>query len=359
MPKVKTPQFSSGPEISKALPSIFDRYGETLSLELRSALHNKDNQVEEPLRYHMGWSGESGEQLTTPEGQGKVLRPTLCLFACEALGGEWRSALPVAVALELIHNFSLVHDDIQDGDTERRHRRTVWVVWGQPKAIIAGVGMHCLAYLTARSLAHDFPSETKVIRASRLLVESSLAMIEGQCRDLHFEQKLDIGLNEYLDMVRLKTGALIQCSLEAGALMATDKSSYIAAFSLYGSHLGRLFQIRDDILGIWGIQKETGKPSGNDIHRRKKSFPIVFALERSSLAHRDRLMHLYKKESFIDSDIEEVLDILDKSGARKHAHKIITQEARLALGQLDGVPLSATIRRDAQELLDFLIVRNF
>lgn len=359
MSKVKTPQSTSGPEIPKALPSIFNRYGETLGLELRTALRIKDYLIQQPLKYHLGWSNESGQHLAIPEGQGKSLRPTLCLFACEALGGEWQSALPVAAALELIHNFSLVHDDIQDGDTERRHRRTMWVIWGQHKAIIAGAGMHCLAYLTAQSPTNNLQPETKIMNASRLLVESSLAMIEGQCRDLYFEEKLDIGLDEYLDMVRLKTGALIRCSLEVGALMATDKPSDIAAFSRYGSHLGRLFQIRDDILGIWGVQKETGKSSGNDIRRRKKSFPIVFALERSSLANRNRLMDLYGKESLIEADVEEVLDLLEKSGARKQAHRIISQEARLALEQLDDIPLSTAIRRDAEELLDFLVIRNF
>jgi len=356
MPKVQTPNVPPALDTSRALPSIFTRYGEALQFELRAALADRDGEVPPPLRYHMGWTSESGRPLADPEGQGKALRPTLCLFACEALGGDWRSALPAAAALEFIHNFSLVHDDIQDGDTERRHRRTLWVIWGQSKAVVAGVGMHCLAALALSRRRH---SHTKALQASRLLVESSLAMIEGQCRDLSFEQRLDIGLDEYLEMVRLKTGALIRCSVETGALLASDNPAHVSAFAGYGAHLGRLFQIRDDVLGIWGVQQETGKPSGNDIRRRKKSFPIVFALERGSPAGKRRLAHIYKKETLQEPDVDEVLEILEDSGAPERAHQIISQEAELALDQLQEAPLTQSARGEAQELLDFLVARNF
>jgi len=325
---------------------------------LFSCLPQGGQEIHGDLLYHMGWATESGKPLEAPQGQGKALRPTLCLFVCDALGGDWAQALPAAAALELIHNFSLIHDDIQDQDRKRRHRPTLWSLRGQPRALVSGDAMHGLAYRVALDLAQRGVSHEKSLAASRLLVESSLSMIKGQCLDLSFEGTLDVSLDEYLGMIRLKTGALITCSLEIGALLATDDEDHVRAFARYGDHLGRVFQVRDDVLGIWGKAEETGKASGNDIRRRKKSFPIVYALAKSSGSARQNLTNIYEKEALDGRDVDSVLGILEDVGAQTHAQALIEEEASRALGELEGIPLSPWARSETQSLVDFLVHRD-
>lgn len=359
MLKVKGQQTDRHKKTKHPLPSLFTRFGHRVQAELAGSIPIDDIQLYTSLRYHLGWVNQDRKPMTTKKRQGKALRPALCLFACQALGGEWQKALPAAAALEFTHNFSLIHDDIQDGDTERRHQPTVWALWGQPKALVAGDLMHSLSYKVALDLTDRGVSNQKALRSSSLLVESSLSMIEGQCLDLAFEGVLDIGLEEYLRMIRLKTGALIACSLEVGALLASNNDSHIEAFARYGSHLGRIFQIRDDMLGIWGNEKDTGKATGNDIRRRKKSFPIVHTMERAGREETKELISIYKKEYLNELDVTRVLSMLDDMGAQKQAEAFIAQESQLALKELDRMPLPSQARNEAEELVEFLVSREY
>ena len=327
--------------------------------QLYSLLPRAGLEMDKVLQYHMGWRNEQGEALDTPEGQGKALRPALCLFACHALGGDWNKAVPAAAALEFVHNFSLIHDDIQDGDIERRHRPTVWYLWGPGKALVSGNAMHCLAYQTALGLTKQGIREEKALRVSQSLVESSLSMIEGQCMDLDFENSLTISQAQYLEIIRLKTGALITCSVQAGALLGSDDPSHEEAFVEYGAHLGRIFQIKDDMLGIWGDESQTGKSAGNDIRRRKKSFPIVYALEKASPERRREMVAIYEKKSLSEGEVEGVLAVLEESGARSHSQSLIETEAALAIQSLERLPLEGWAKREAKELIDFLVNREY
>ena len=193
-------------------PIALTRYKEQIQAELISVLPDISSELSGPFGYHLGWIDRSGERITTPTDQGKALRPSLCLFACQALGGDWIKAMPAALALELIHNFSLIHDDIQDGDTKRRHQPTVWYLWGQPKALLTGDAMHGMAYRVALDLTARGISDKKSLRVSSLLMESCLSMINGQTMDLQYENRLDINLTDYLEMIRLKTGSLFETS---------------------------------------------------------------------------------------------------------------------------------------------------
>ena len=359
MQEVKGLQVAESVGTRRPLPDLFTRYGERVQAELSLMIPEGDPELYGVLRYHLGWADQAGKTLETPEGQGKALRPSLCLFACQALGGDWLQALPAAIALELMHNFSLIHDDIQDGDRERRHRPTVWSLWGQPKALVAGDTMHGLAYRVALDLTEQGVTQEKALRCSLLLVESSLDMIKGQCLDLAYEGTLDTGIEEYMEMIRLKTGALITCSVEMGALLGCSNDAYVGAFASCGAHLGRAFQIQDDLLGIWGKQKETGKAAGNDIRRRKKSFPVVYALQELTGSTRQELVETYQKESLDGEDVERVLGILEDSGAQAHAQRLVKKEAALALEELKGVPLPMWARKEAQELTEFLACREY
>lgn len=339
---------------------MFARYRDSVEAVLsRSVPQSKGDDLFFPLRYHLGWVDQHGTIARSSMTQGKALRPTLCLFACEALAADTGRALPAAAALELIHNFSLIHDDIQDQDVERRHQPTLWCLWGIPRALVAGNGLQSVGDLAILNVAgEDVPVET-ALRVSQILTESYMEMIQGQCLDLDFESRTDIIAEEYLQMIAYKTGALIRSGVEIGALLATDDQAAIQAFSLFGGCIGRAFQIRDDFLGIWGDQATTGKPAGNDIRRRKKTFPIVFALENASGRSREELLRIYSQEELIDADVENVLTILETVGAQKQSHSITETSAQEALAALEPVALPAWAKYEAESLVDFLAHREF
>ena len=339
---------------------MFSRYKSSVEKGLYNAVPGADNfEAYRLLRYHLGWVDRQGGPLDTSVTQGKALRPTLCLFACNALADDYSQSLPAAAAVELIHNFSLVHDDIQDQDRERRHQPTVWHLWGVPRALVAGNGLQSVGDLAILNMAEtNVPAET-VLRVSQILTESYLEMIQGQCLDLDFESRTDIIADEYLRMIAFKTGSLIRSGLEIGALLATEDTAAFQAFSRFGDRVGRVFQIRDDFLGIWGDQATTGKPAGNDIRRRKKTFPVVFALENAGGSSREELSRIHGQEELADADVENVLAILEEVGAQKESHSIVETSAQEALESLEPVALPPWAKNEVESLVEFLARREF
>lgn len=210
-----------------------------------------------------------------PGPGGKLLRPALVLFSCEALGGDAGRALPLAAAIELVHSFSLVHDDIVDGDRVRRGRSAAWVVLGKGQAIHAGDGLLALAFRTAAGA--DLP-DRGAARAVEALAAATLAMVEGQAQDLELEGR-PAGTEAYVRMARGKTGALFGCALELGAI-AAGREDLAPAHRAVGETLGVAFQVRDDWLGLWGDPGKLGKDVGGDLVRGKRSYPVAWALER-------------------------------------------------------------------------------
>ena len=342
------------------LPEMFSRYKSSVEQELYKWVPGDEiSQAYRLLRYHLGWVDRQGRGMKTPISQGKALRPTLCLFACEALANDFSKALPAAAALELIHNFSLIHDDIQDQDVERRHQPTVWHLWGMPKALYAGNAMQCTGDLALLDVGGKEVDPEKVLRVSTILTESYVEMIQGQCMDLEFESRTDIEADEYLQMIACKTGALIRCGLEIGALLATEDAATVRAFAQFGDCLGQAFQIRDDYLGIWGDEATLGKATGNDIRRRKKSYPVVFALERASGRAMDDLLRIYRQEELEEDDVQRVLAVLDEVGAQDHSQLLTEAAAVRALEALKPVSLPKWAQTEAEELVDFLARREY
>ena len=339
---------------------MFGRYKRRVEEELsRSVLSASSAGLYFLLQYHMGWLDRWGNQARSAISQGKALRPTLCLFACEALSQDFTKALPAAAALELIHNFSLIHDDIQDEDRERRHQPTTWHLWGVPKALVAGNAMQSAGDLALLNTVHHDAFPEINIKISQLLTDNYLEMIEGQCLDLAFEANTDITTAEYLGMIARKTGALIRSGLEIGAMVASDDITAIQSFSQFGGFLGRAFQIRDDILGIWGDVSTTGKATGNDIRRRKKSFPVVFALNHADGRSRDHLLEIYDRQALEDDDVSTVLSILNEVGAQEHSQRIVESNAVDALDALEEVSMPLWAREEAAGLVDFLARREY
>ena len=342
------------------LPAMFARYKDLVERGLSNAVPGPAGAgLNLLLQYHLGWVDRDGNRAVTPASQGKALRPTLCMFACEALEGDLPQAMSAAAAIELIHNFSLVHDDIQDQDVERRHQPTVWALWGQPKALVSGDAMQCLGDLSMLSSAQGGVSPETTVRVSRILTEGYLEMIEGQCLDLGFESRTTITTDDYLYMIAGKTGALIRSALEIGAVLAAGDLDTTRAFASFGSYLGRAFQIRDDYLGVWGDASATGKSTDNDIRRKKKSFPAVFALERAAGSTRDDLLHIYGQEELDDADVERVMSIMDELGAAQYAERLARESAEQANRALEDVSLPAWARNEIGELVDFLANRQF
>ncbi|MEE9285706.1 MAG: polyprenyl synthetase family protein [Dehalococcoidia bacterium] len=341
-----------------ALPDVFTRYRPAIDTGLRAALAGGTTSLYDMLRYHMGWLDEDGQP--ADGNSGKAVRPALCLFACEAAGGLASQALPAAVAVELVHNFSLIHDDIQDGDTERRHRPTVWYRWGHSHGLNAGDAMFVLGH-QALGLANGdgLPPET-ALAVSRILTHACAEMIEGQVLDLSFEQRSTVCVDDYLAMIGKKTGALLECSLHMGSVIGCRDQAIIQAMRGFGKGLGLLFQVRDDMLGIWGAQDKTGKPAGSDIHRRKKSLPMVYAMEKVQGAARDCLVQIYRKDApLTDRDIEDVLDVLNDLSTEEVCRHLAGQQAERSLAELDAVELSPAARRECEELTRFLLEREY
>jgi len=340
------------------LPSIFARYRSELEKYLRSALpESSPALLYRMMRYHLGWEDKQGHPLA--EGAGKALRPTLCLWACQALNGDWRTALPAAAALELVHNFSLVHDDIQDGDRERRHRPTVWSLWGQPQAINAGDSLLILGQLVMLRLEEQGAAPTKVMETCRVLDKACLTMIEGQCLDIGFEDQQEVSVEEYLDMIARKTGALLGASLHLGALVATDDEPQVGRFARCGHLLGLAFQIRDDILGVWGTADVTGKPVAADIRRRKKSLPVVYAMAMAQAEEREQLLRVYSQGTPGDEEVSVVLQLLDSHRAYEYCQQMAQERVEQALAELAPADIEPEARRELEAVAKFLLEREF
>lgn len=262
--------------------------------------------------YHLGWRNLDLQPAALDPG--KLLRPQLALLACGAVGGEPVQALPLAAGIQLIHDFSLIHDDIEDNSDTRRGRVTVWKQWGLAQGINAGDGMFVVAHLALHRLAAGGVPPMRVLTVLRRFDETILRICEGQYLDLSFEGRLDVTSDDYLAMIERKTAALIAAAAGLGALVGGADDALSDALFRFGHHMGMAFQIEDDILGIWGDPRRTGKPAAADVQQRKVTLPIIHALAHAP--ERTALAELYGQTSISPDDIAQVLALLDASDAR-------------------------------------------
>jgi len=334
-----------GAQIPLALRRLLPRLVE----HLRSTAAPASTSLGAMASYHMGWTDAQGH--SEGEGNGKFLRGCLALWAADRCGGDPDEALSVAAAVEWIHNFTLVHDDIQDGDHERRHRPTVWVVWGSAQAINAGDGMHAIAY---RALLSGRGRASARLRASAALNTAVIAVIEGQCLDLDLEGRIETSVATYLRMVRAKTGALLGAALETGALMGGAGARQAAMLRRAGVELGVAFQIRDDWLGTWGNSALTGKRCGGDLERRKIAYPVVVAQSQLRGAARRELRRLYRSDG---GQEEVILALLDEAGAQEAVSEELVRRGRSALRLAGLCGLSDAAIDDFRSILDFVVER--
>jgi len=263
--------------------------------------------------------------------------------------------LPSAAAVELIHNLSLVHDDIQDGSEERRGRPTVWKLWSKAQAINIGDFMFALAALALLRLERHGMCDEEVIHSFRLLTEACTELCEGQYLDIEFENRINITVEDYLNMIRKKTAALIAASTSTGAYLGKGREK-APHFHEFGEAFGMAYQIRDDILGIWGAEETTGKSTEEDLRRRKKTFPIVYALTESR--DKTKLERLYTQKHFDDGDVRLAAQILNQCGAREHAQDLVKRYCQRALEQLEAAGLTNSRQAPLMDLTHFLAERT-
>jgi geranylgeranyl diphosphate synthase type I len=302
----------------------------------------------EMLAYHLGLDSGDGTG-------GKRIRPLLGLLVYRSLGGDYRRALPGAAAVELGHNFSLVHDDIQDGDRERRFRPTLWAKWGVPQAINAGDALFALSRLalyrlTAADGSDEAPDPQQVLDLMKLYDETCLALCEGQYLDISFEGRLDVTVEEYLEMIDLKTASLMASGVEAAAILASRDPVVIADLRRFGDRLGLAFQMADDVKGAFWREAASGKAEAGDLRRRKKTMPVIWALNHASDADQARLRELFApgdaERQLTDAEVAEAVAILERSGARDTTLAEARRYRDEALAELEKIPLEAAAKRD-------------
>lgn len=330
-------------------PIIVDML-EHIETACRSAVENgfqsRASALKDMLIYHMGWA-EDGNIKT-----GKRIRPLLLCLSTHLCGGNWRDAIPAASAVELIHNFSLIHDDIQDKSPTRHGKPALWELQGIAQAINAGDALFSLALNQIWQLAPRFDAET-ISQCSQLLTSTCLQLTEGQYMDLDFENRGRITIEDYQSMIEGKTTALIATSTKLGAMLGTLDRDKQGLFHQYGYYLGLAFQVMDDFLGIWGDEAVTGKSTSSDLITRKMSYPVMLGINRSN-----HFALRWEKGNIQPIDIPAILAMLDDAGVYLSTRSMARDYTDLAFVKLRAAVGDHPDYAIAEEITDWLVNRN-
>ena len=297
----------------------------SIELELQKQVSRLDQPhtklFHEMLTYHMGWTGDGAG----PDATGKRIRPLMVLLCTAASGGDWNNALPAAAAVELVHNFSLVHDDIQDNSPKRRGRDTVWTKWGAPMAINVGDALFVMSNQAIVDLKDNYPADV-VLQAAEVLHNTCLDLTRGQFMDMSYEERSDLTTEDYWPMVAGKTAALLSACCHLGAILGGADESKQDAYKSFGQYLGLAFQVQDDILGIWGNEAVTGKSAASDLVEGKNSLPVLAGLSANK-----KFAERWKQGPIKPEEVEDMAKLLAAEGGYEMAHSAATQMTDLAL----------------------------
>jgi geranylgeranyl diphosphate synthase, type I len=306
---------------------------------LRSAVDTLPGSMRLIAGHHFGWWDERGNPADATGG--KAIRPALALLAAEAAGAEPSAAVPAAAAIELVHSFSLLHDDVMDGDRTRRNRPTTWAAFGVGAAILGGDALLTLAFDVLAGSEH--PAATESMRRLSAAVQD---LVDGQSADMAFETRADVDLPECLAMAEGKTGTLLGCACELGALFG-ERPDHAGRLRAFGEHLGLAFQLVDDLLGIWGDPQVTGKPVYSDLRRRKKSLPVVAALTSDTAAGHSLAALYHRDAPLSDGELMDAAELIELAGGRTWCRRKADALLADALRQLWSI---APAERPAREL---------
>jgi len=329
--------------VTPPLPASLERARQLVTPALERALDRLEPGIREVTDYHFGFDDANGSG-------GKAVRPALALLSTEAAGAPAETALDGAVAVELVHNFSLLHDDIIDRDRERHHRATAWTVFGEDRATLAG---DALATLSLQLLLDGRGPEH--VRAAGLLAESTQRMIAGQSQDLALEGRADVTLDEVIAMLSAKTAALLACASGIGAVLAGAPRPLVDRLLSFGEHLGVAFQAVDDQLGIWGEPEVTGKPAWSDLRQRKSSLPVAAALQTDGT----ELRSLLGRGKLSEEDLARAATLVEQAGGRAWAAREADERLAAALAELDAAAIPAEARDGLAALARFIVTRDF
>jgi len=338
--------------VSRLAPAVLDRARDLVAPVLRKAVARLHPEVRRVAEYHMGWREADGSPASADTGKG--VRPALALLSAEAAGAGGAVSLPGGAAVELVHNFSLLHDDVMDGDHQRRHRATAWTVFGVGAAIIAGDALHTLAH----QLLLEVPGK-EGRRAAAALAQATSAMIAGQADDMAFEAEdaAAVGLEGCLAMEAAKTGAILACASSIGAILAGAPPAAVEALHDYGLHLGQSFQAVDDLLGIWGDPARTGKPVASDLRQHKKSLPVVAALATPE-GQASELPRLLAADHLDEEGLARAADLLDSCGGRQRTLEEAGRHLDAALAALGRADLAEAAVVELTTLARFVTDRE-
>lgn len=300
------------------------------------------------LTYHMGWTGAG----SGPEATGKRIRPLMLLLTVAACETEWLRALPAAAAVELVHNFSLVHDDIQDNSDKRRRRTTLWKIWGMPMGINAGDALFVLSNQAIMDLSEHYPAET-VTKAATILHNTCLDLTRGQFLDMAYEERNDLGVEDYWPMVAGKTAALLSACCHIGSILGGADESRQDAYRSFGHAVGLAFQVQDDILGIWGDEAITGKSAASDLLEGKKSLPVLHGLSQGG-----KFAERWAKGPIQPNEVEELAQMLANEGSYEYTHGMSRQMTTLALDSLREADPQGEAGEALMELANKLMKRE-
>jgi geranylgeranyl diphosphate synthase type I len=295
------------------------------------------------LTYHMGWEGEGAGS----KAQGKRLRPLLVLLCCEACGGDWQKALPAAAAVELVHNFSLIHDDVEDQGETRRGRLTVWAKWGQAHAINAGDLLFSIANAEMLNLSNTNGKEA-AIEAMRLFQKTCIHLTAGQYLDMSFEKMTTITLEDYWPMIEGKTAALLSCCAELGAICANTPEQTRNNLGEFAKYLGLAFQVQDDWLGIWGDSKLTGKSNASDLIAGKKTIPILYGLK-----HSQKFLERWLAGPISEIEAPVIAEMLKQEGADEFTVKESNRLTEISMQALK----KAFLNNDAGQAIEAMAIK--
>ncbi len=336
--------------------AILDRFRGQVDAQIERLLADRESLLlYNVIRYHLGLDAEgSGMVLPALQG-GKRVRAALCLLSCQACGGSLEDAAPAAAAVELLHSFTLLHDDIADQDETRRGRSTAWREWGIGQAITAGDALFALANLAMYKLECPPKVLAEVIRE---LNEATLAVCEGQQLDISFEGRADIAVGDYLQMIERKTAVLIAAACAIGARVAQAPERPRESLRNFGRQVGLAFQVADDLLGIWGAASDLGKPVGSDLRRNKRSLPIIYTLQQAGETEREVLAARLAAGLETDREATELAARMEALGARALCEDMARESLNEALAALEAADLEAGARSELKILASFLIERQ-
>jgi geranylgeranyl diphosphate synthase, type I len=304
------------------------------------------------LNYHLGFADAQGNPAQI--NAGKRIRPMLVLLACEACGGDAHTALPAAAAVELLHNFSLIHDDIEDGDELRRGRLTVWKQWNVAQAINAGDAMFAQAHLALQRLVDCGVPAARVVQALRAFDAMCVHLTIGQHLDMSFETRADVTAAEYMAMIEGKTAALVKACCEIGAIVAGADEARIEALGEFGRGVGLSFQLQDDVLGIWGDPAKTGKQD-SDLAHGKKTLPVLFAAEHDA---RVRELYFAKYAKLHEDEINQLKQLIEAAGGRAHTEQAAEAAYANSMESWESADLSNKAGQALRELAQSLLGRS-